>query len=134
MGFRACVRTLHFEGDGFEAAEKAALHEGHGFSRAVDCSDLDGFSRRGTAFRCRFRATEHEECQRRAPQGLKPSSIRFCNGTAEPVPFVESSFFRILKAVPFKVLCSHTRSLAPEGISCACLSSPQRLKPTYGDC
>jgi len=36
----------------------------------------------------------------------------FVNGTVEPVPFVQSSFFRSLKAVPFKVLCSHTRSLA----------------------
>jgi len=39
------VRTQYFEGDGLEAAEKAALHEGHGFSRAVKARALDGFSR-----------------------------------------------------------------------------------------
>jgi len=39
------VRTQYFEGDGLEAAEKAALHEGYGFNRAVYKIEMDeGFN------------------------------------------------------------------------------------------
>jgi hypothetical protein len=34
------------------------------------------------------------------PQGLKPSSIRFLYGTAEPVPFVQSIFPQPLPSGP----------------------------------
>jgi hypothetical protein len=47
MGVRA-LSTL--KGDGFEAAEKQLSTKGHGFSRAIKSSALDGFSRWGTAF------------------------------------------------------------------------------------
>ena len=77
--------------------EKPSLHEGHGFSRAVN-----GLRTTTLAAEVRFSthtAQRHLSPRQRSPaddwkdvpqgpQGLKPSSVRARCGTAEPVPFV----------------------------------------------
>jgi hypothetical protein len=64
--------------------ENSVLEEGHGFSRAVDDTARPGFSK----LRYVFLILKFLSCAvKRCPQGLKPSSMSSCCGTAEAVPF-----------------------------------------------
>src|ERR1700723_3942681 len=74
--------------------EKASLHEGHGFSRAVkglrttalaaEVRFFDTYGATSSLSAAVFAADDWKG----VPQRLKPSSVRARCGTAEPVPFV----------------------------------------------
>jgi hypothetical protein len=63
--------------------ENAVLEEGHGFSRAVNDTAIDGFSRWGTFFPFSNFLMRDKRC----PQGLKPSSMSPSCGEAAAMPF-----------------------------------------------
>ena len=74
--------------------EKASLHEGHGFSRAIkglrttalaaEVRFFDTYGATSSLSAAVFAADDWKG----VPQRLKPSSVRARCGTAEPVPFV----------------------------------------------
>jgi|SRR5579859_3813462 len=98
----------------FSAQFQKRFVSGHDFSRAAKVANDEGFSPCGSSSSVSIRL--RGSLDRATRQGtlllqepIKPSSIRFCNGTGEPVPFVESSFFRSLKGRPLQSAeLSHT--------------------------
>jgi hypothetical protein len=76
-------------GTGF-SLRKNAFHEGHGFCRAVNSSDIDGLAAEVRLFVAVSRQLSARD-EKSVPQGLKPSSIQSLYGTVEAVPFVHNS-------------------------------------------